>query len=257
MKQDYQNEIQKGDSAIVVDAVEKTFSVPLDRNQSIKTLLSQLLTFRFKNTEHEKRTVLQNLSFTIKKGDFVGVMGRNGAGKSTFLKIVSGIYKPTSGKVWTSGRIVPLLELGAGFAPELSGYENIFLNASILGVSEKDIKNLLPKIIEFSELGEHVYRPVKNYSSGMLVRLGFAVAAHIEADVFLFDEILAVGDAGFQKKCIAKIEELSKNKKTIILVTHAPEAVQAFCNRCIVFSETGIIFDGDANSGAEVYRKLF
>lgn len=139
----------------------------------------------------------------------------------------------------------------------LSGYENIFLNASILGFKQHEIETKVDAIIAFSELGDQLYKPVKNYSSGMLVRLGFAIASHIDADVLFFDEILAVGDAGFQKKCLAKINELHSENKTIILVTHDPDQVAAFCNRCIVIDDKGILFEGNALQGANVYRSLF
>ncbi len=247
----------KNMNAIVVSNVSKSFLYSENRTSSIKTLLINLLTFNFKAKSSEKKVVLKNLTFTIKKGDFVGIMGRNGAGKSTFLKILSKIYKPNSGSVTINGKVVPLLELGAGFSPDLSGYENIFLNASILGFAKKDIEEKISRIVEFSELHEHIYRPVKNYSSGMLVRLAFAIASHVEADILLFDEILAVGDVGFQKKCLNKIEELSKLNKTIILVTHSPNQIQQFCNRCIVFDDHGVLYDGSAQGGTDCYNTLF
>ncbi len=243
--------------AIVVSNVSKTFNYSENRTSSIKAMLVKLITFSFKKPQMVKKTVLNNLSFTIKKGEFVGIMGRNGVGKSTFLKILSKIYKPNSGSFVINGKVVPLLELGAGFAADLSGYENIFLNASILGFTKPEIESKIQTIIEFSELEEHIHRPVKNYSSGMLVRLAFSIAAHIEADILLFDEILAVGDAGFQVKCFAKIDQLSKQGKTIILVTHSPDAVRQFCNRCIVFNDAGVLFDGNSTDGANYYSGLF
>lgn len=244
-------------SAIIISNVSKAFSYSENRTASLKTLLINMMTFNLRKPALHKKTVLNNLSFTIEKGEFVGVMGKNGAGKSTFLKILSKIYKPNSGHIQIHGKVVPLLELGAGFSPDLSGYENIFLNASILGFSRKEISQKVDEIIRFSELNEHIYRPVKNYSSGMLVRLAFSIASHIEADILLFDEILAVGDVGFQKKCLDKINELSKLKKTIILVTHSPEQIKQFCNRCIVFNDQGIIYDGPASGGADCYSNLF
>ncbi len=245
------------ENAIIVSNVSKSFTYSENRTSSIKTFLIKLITFNFKKAPQIKKTVLRNLTFNIQKGDFVGIMGRNGAGKSTFLKILSNIYKPNSGSFLTVGKVVPLLELGAGFAPDLSGYENIFLNASILGFSKREIEAKIKSIVDFSELEEHIYRPVKNYSSGMLVRLAFSIASHVEADILLFDEILAVGDVGFQKKCLEKINILSKLNKTIILVTHSPESVKQFCNRCIVFNDSGVIFDGDAAEGSRYYTELF
>jgi ABC-2 type transport system ATP-binding protein len=242
---------------IVVSNVSKSFTYAENRVSSIKSLLINLITFNFRTNPKKKKDVLNNLSFNIKKGDFVGIMGKNGVGKSTFLKILSKIYKPNTGYVTLQGKVVPLLELGAGFSPDLSGYENIYLNASILGFTKKEVEEKIVKIVEFSELNEHIYRPVKNYSSGMLVRLAFSIASHIEADVLLFDEILAVGDAGFQKKCLTKIDELSRMNKTIVLVTHSPDQIRHFCNRCIVFDNNGVIYDGPAEGGADCYTKLF
>lgn len=245
------------ENAIIVANLTKEFTYSENKTTSIKTFLINLLTFKLKSAKKETKTVLRNLTFTIKKGEFVGIMGRNGVGKSTFLKILSNIYRPNSGTFETFGKVVPLLELGAGFAADLSGYENIFLNASILGFTKAEIESKLQSIIEFSELNEHIHRPVKNYSSGMLVRLAFSIASHVEADILLFDEILAVGDIGFQKKCLEKIEFLSKQNKTIILVTHTAESVRQFCDRCIVFNDAGVIFDGNADEGAKYYTELF
>ncbi len=242
---------------IEVSHVTKAFDIWEGKPSSIKTILADSLKLNFSFGKKIKKYVIADLSFNIFEGEFVGVMGRNGVGKSTFLKLISRIYKPTSGVINTYGKIVPLLELGAGFSPDLSGYENIFLNASILGFSKSDIENCLESIIQFAELGEDIHRPVKNYSSGMLVRLGFSIAAHVEADILLFDEILAVGDAGFQKKCLDKIIELSKLNKTIILVTHSSDQVSKFCNRCIVFDKNGVIFDGKPDLGILKYAGLF
>ncbi len=243
--------------AITVTNISKVFTHKEDPTSSIKSLLIKLVTLNFKRAPRITKVVLQNLTFTIHEGDFVGIMGRNGVGKSTFLKVLSNIYKPTSGSFRTFGKVVPLLELGAGFAGDLSGYENIFLNASILGFTKNEIVSKIDAIIKFSELKENIYRPVKNYSSGMLVRLAFSIASHVEADILFFDEILAVGDVGFQAKCMEKIKQLSELKKTIILVTHSPDSVKEFCNRCIVFNDSGVIYDGNATEGAKYYSDLF
>lgn len=245
------------DPVIKVENVSKSFAKWTDNPTSIKSILTNVLKLNFSFGKKSTYEVVKNLSFTIHKSDFVGIMGRNGVGKSTLLKMLSGIYSPTAGSISIKGKMVPLLELGAGFAPDLSGYENIFLNASILGFKKYEIESKVQAIIAFSELGDQLYKPVKNYSSGMLVRLGFAIASHVDADVLFFDEILAVGDAGFQKKCLAKINELHSQHKTIILVTHDPGQVAAFCNRCIVIDDKGILFEGDALQGANVYKNLF
>lgn len=240
---------------IVIDVkgVSKKFVHWENRNLDLKKTLVRILNGTVRNTGRKEILVLDNISFSIGKGEFVGLMGRNGAGKSTILKIISGIYSPTSGEVVINGKIAPVLELGAGFAEELSGYENIFLNASILGFGREHTLAVLKQIIEFSDLGEHIYAPVRNYSSGMLVRLAFSIACHMDAPIFLFDEVLAVGDIGFQKKCLNKIEELYRGGRSIILVTHNPEAVTQFCKRCIVFDNKKIVYDGDAEGGIKVY----
>jgi len=205
----------------------------------------------------EHKTVLKDVSFKIQAGDFIGIMGRNGVGKSTLLKILAGIYTPNEGKIFIHGSIAPVLELGAGFAEELTGYENIFLNASILGYGKRQVKRAIDEIIDFSELEEQINDPVRNYSSGMLVRLAFSIACHLQAQILLFDEILAVGDLGFQKKCIRKISELNRSNHSIVLVTHNPDQVSQFCNRCLVLDHGTLIFDGDAKSGAHTYKGLF
>lgn len=237
--------------------MSKTFQTWHERPSSLKSLMAQAVTLRFKLGHKEFRTVLKNVSLQINKGEFVGLMGRNGVGKSTLLKLIAGIYRPTEGSITTHGRIAPLLELGAGFAPELTGYENIHLNGSILGFGRAEIDAKIRAIVEFSELGDAIERPVQNYSSGMLVRLGFAIAVHLDAEILLFDEILAVGDAGFQSKCLSKIHELHSRGCTIVLVTHSPEQVEEFCDRCVVFNQQGVAFDGAPDQGAELYRSLF
>ena len=205
----------------------------------------------------EDRTVLDKVSFSIGHGEFVGIMGRNGVGKSTILKMLAGIYQPTEGRVITRGKIAPVLELGAGFADELSGLENIYLNASILGYGRQQIAATVDQIVNFSELGDQIHDPVRNYSSGMLVRLAFSIACYLDADLLLFDEVLAVGDIGFQQKCLAKINELHEAKKTIILVSHSPDQVAHHCTRCILLDAGKLVYDGPAKEGSEKYRDLF
>lgn len=242
---------------IELNHVTKSFLLWEDRPDSIKKMLTQVLKGKLEKGRKHERKVLDDVSFQIYPGQFVGIMGRNGAGKSTIMKIIAGIYKPSAGAVAVNGRVAPLLELGAGFAYELSGRENVYLNASILGYSNQTTKTLYDRIVEFSELGEAINMPVKKYSSGMLVRLGFSIAAHLDAPILLFDEILAVGDIGFQTKCLNRIRELHDAGRAIILITHSPEAVAQFCDRCIVINEHKIAFDGPAKEGADVYRRLF
>jgi ABC-type polysaccharide/polyol phosphate transport system ATPase subunit len=243
--------------AIQLINVSKSFKYWENKPNSIKTILNKLSKLQFEKSTYRKIDVLEGVNLTINPGEFVGIMGRNGVGKSTLLKIITGIYSPSGGEVKINGKIAPLLELGAGFSEELSGYENVFLNAAILGFSRKKMMDDIDKIIEFSELGEKIHMPVRNYSSGMLVRLGFAIAAHLDASILLFDEILAVGDMGFQRKCLAKIDELYHAGKSIILVTHSPEQVERFCQRCIVFENKKVIFDGPAKEGTQVYLNEF
>lgn len=237
--------------------VSKSFNFWSERPNSIKKILSNVLKASTELSKVRKIEILDEISFQIFPGDFVGIMGRNGVGKSTLLKLITGIYSPTKGSIFTSGRIAPLLELGAGFSEDLSGYENIFLNAAILGYGKRSIETHLESILAFSELGEHIFKPVRSYSSGMLIRLGFAIAVHLDAPIFLFDEVLAVGDVGFQKKCIDKIKEISQSGKSIILVTHTPYLISTFCNRCILIDEKRIVYDGSPIEGAQKYVDMF
>ena len=240
---------------IEVRNVKKNFRYWNDRPNSFKTLLVDLLHGRLRFGRRTEFTVFNKMSFSIMAGEFVGIMGHNGAGKSTMLKLICGIYTPTEGEILVHETIAPLIELGAGFDGDLSGYENIFLNASVLGFGKRVTAEALPKIIEFAELGEKIHMPIKNYSTGMVVRLGFAIACHLAAPILLIDEVLSVGDAGFQAKCIAKIDELHREGRTIVLITHNAEAVRRHCTRCIVIDKQEKIFDGPASEGADIYLK--
>lgn len=240
---------------IVIEAIAltKSFRAWSPQTRTLKAFLSHPLQ---KASKAPPVVVLESLSFKIFEGDFVGIMGRNGVGKSTLLKLISGVYAPNSGQILVRREIAPLIELGAGFHPDLSGYENIFLNAAVLGVGRAAAHKALPAILDFSELGDRIHMPVKHFSSGMLVRLGFAIAAHLEKPILLIDEILAVGDLSFQRKCIAKIHELHAKGTTIVLVTHDPGSVEAHCTRCLILEKTHVAFDGPAQDGAERYRQL-
>lgn len=185
---------------------------------------------------------LQNIDLEIKKGETIGIIGPNGSGKSTLLKLIAGVSKPTSGTITVKGRIAPLIELGAGFHPELTGRENVFLNGVILGMSRKEIKEKFKEIIDFAELWDFIDQPVKHYSSGMYLRLAFAVAIHTDPEILLVDEILAVGDESFQKKCFAKIEDLRNSGISIIIVTHSREQIKKYCDTTVLL-ENGIIID--------------
>src|SRR5665213_1333887 len=241
---------------IEVKNLTKSFDHWLDQPHSFKNLLMRVSKGNLNPFAVGKQfMVLKDVSFNIFPGEFVGIMGRNGAGKSTLLKLISGIYSPTSGSIETRAVIAPLIELGAGFHPDLSGYENIFLNAAILGFGKKATEAIIPEILEFSELGEQIHKPIRNYSSGMMARLGFSVAINLAAPVLLVDEILAVGEAGFRGKCVAKIDKMHREGRTIVLITHNPDAIEKHCSRCIVIENCEKVYDGNAKEGAEYYKK--
>lgn len=214
--------------------------------------LKELVVRAFKgDLKREKFVCLKNISFSIRKGESVAIIGRNGVGKSTLLKIMSGILKPTSGTVRCNGRITPLLKLGAGFDSNATGIENIYLNAAIMGYTKKEIDEKLPAILEFSELGDFIYSPIKTYSSGMMARLGFSIAVHMESEILLIDEILAVGDMAFQKKCYAKLDELREKGLVFLIVSHS-SSVQRYCKRALWLERGRLIADGDT---AEIFAR--
>lgn len=196
---------------------------------------------------------LDDVSFDIRKGETVGLIGRNGAGKSTMLKILARITTPTTGEAWIRGRVGSLLEVGTGFHPELTGRENIYLNGTILGMTKQEIDAKFDEIVDFSEIGEFLDTPVKRYSSGMYVRLAFSVASSLDCDILLLDEVLAVGDAAFQKKCLVRMKEIAASGRTILFVSHSMSNVQAICSRCILFQHGKILQDGPAASAIRSY----
>jgi lipopolysaccharide transport system ATP-binding protein len=196
---------------------------------------------------------LRGVSFEVKQGEILGIIGRNGAGKSTLLKILSRVTSPTKGEVWIKGRIASLLEVGTGFHPELTGRENIFLNGAILGMTKAEIRTKLDEIIAFAEVDKFLDTPVKRYSSGMYVRLAFAVAAHLEPEILIVDEVLAVGDAQFQKKCLGKIGDVAHEGRTVLFVSHNMNAITALCSKVIVLKEGSVIFNGKAEESLNYY----
>ncbi len=236
--------------AIKFEKVEKYFLYT--HQKTLKEMIQAL--FKRKKTL-ERIHALKNINLEIKKGETVGIIGRNGAGKSTLLKLVAGVSQPNSGNVFVNGRVVPLIELGAGFHPELTGRENIFLNGVILGLSEKEIKSKIDQIIEFSEIKKFIDTPVKFYSSGMYMRLAFSVSVFVDPEILLVDEILAVGDNQFQNKCLARMEEFKKKGVTIIFVSHSLETVKKFCQRVIFLKEGKIITDGQPEKVIYDYLK--
>ena len=225
--------------AISARDVSKRFLVHRKRATSLKER------FIRRHAEAEEFWAVRDLSLDIDRGETVGLIGANGSGKSTTLKLLAGILQPTTGSVTVNGRIASLLELGAGFNGELSGRDNIYLNASLLGLSRKEVDRHFDAIVEFSELAPFIDNQVKNYSSGMYVRLGFAVAVHIDPDILLVDEVLAVGDEAFQQKCLAKIEEFQSEGRTILLVSHSLDLVEKVCTRSIVMDHGRVRFAGD------------
>lgn len=238
------------ENRIIVENVYKTFYIYMDKANSLK----EKLLFWNRNKK-EKREVLKDINITIKNGEAVGLIGVNGSGKSTLLKLMTKIIYPNKGKIKTNGKLTSLLELGAGFHPDFSGRENIYFNASIFGLTRKQIDERLDNIIEFSELGNYIDNPVRTYSSGMYMRLAFAVAINVDADILLVDEVLAVGDQHFQDKCIAKMKELKKQGKTMVFVTHSLDTVKDFCNRAIWLSNGVIKMDGNPDEVIEKYLK--
>lgn len=215
--------------AIQVKNVKKSFKTYSDAGRTLK----QFLFFKRGNKTNARRTVIDGISFDVEKGQAVGLIGGNGCGKSTTLKMLTKIYYPDEGEIITNGRVSSLIELGAGFHPEMSGRENIYINASIFGLSKKEIDERLQTIIDFSELGEYIDSPVRTYSSGMYMRLAFSVAVNVNADILLIDEILAVGDISFQEKCFNKIKEIKNNGATIVIVSHSLSQIEDICDKSI------------------------
>ena len=220
---------------VEISKLTKSFKIPLEASSGVKQQLINILKGR---KGYRVFTPLKDISFTINEGDFFGIVGRNGSGKSTLLKTIAGIYTPNSGNVKVHGSLVPFIELGVGFNPELTGRENIFLNGALLGFSHEEMKSMYSAIVEFAELEDFIEERLKNYSSGMQVRLAFSIAIRAHADILLLDEVLAVGDEAFQKKCYSYFDKLKREKRTVILVTHDMAAVERFCTKA-VFIEDG------------------
>lgn len=205
--------------------------------------------------KHKIFVAVDNLNLEVKKGQILGIIGRNGAGKSTLLKMITGVVTPTSGKIRVDGKISSLLELGAAFNPELTGYENIYEHGQVMGMTNQEIKEKEQEIIDFADIGEHLYQPVKTYSSGMFSRLAFACAMNVKPDVLIVDEVLSVGDMAFQEKSITKMKQIRENGTTILFVSHSLQAIRNFCDRAIWLKEGKIIMDGDTNKVTEEYKK--
>ena len=236
-------------TAISVKNVSKQFVIPHEKRQTVRDYI-----FNFwKKNEKEVFHALSDISFEVKEGEFFGIIGRNGSGKSTLLKIIARIYESTKGKVEVRGKISPFLELGVGFNPELSARENVYLNGTILGLSGKQIENKFDEIIRFAELEQFIDQKLKNFSSGMQVRLAFSVAIQADADILLLDEVLAVGDANFQQKCFDVFRKFKKEGKTIVFVSHDIGSIRQFCNRALYLKDSKIEMIGDPNEVVDHY----
>lgn len=255
------------DFAIRVENLGKKYIISHERNSGYKTLRDTIVEKARKTvgillhpfsageseTEFEEFWALKDIELEIKSGERIGIIGRNGAGKSTLLKILSRITEPTVGDIWINGRVASLLEVGTGFHPELTGRENIFLNGAVLGMSKAEIKRKFDEIVAFSEVEKFLDTPVKRYSSGMYVRLAFAVAAHLEPEILVVDEVLAVGDAAFQKKCLGKMEAVGKEGRTVLFVSHNMAAIQQLCSKSVWLDRGGLKMTGSAHETIKSY----
>ncbi len=239
-------------TVIDVNNLYKTFRLP---HEKINTIKSYIVNFWRRKKGYEEFRALRDVTFSVKKGEFFGIVGKNGSGKSTLLKILAGIYYPDQGKVLVEGKITPFIELGVGFSPELTGRENVFLNGALLGFSRKEMHAMYKDIVGFAELEKFMDQKLKNYSSGMQVRLAFSIAVRAKGGILLLDEVLAVGDAAFQQKCYDYFEELKREKKTVVFVSHDMTAIRRFCTRVICIKNGKIVFEGDPAEAADIYQE--
>lgn len=243
----------KEEIAISVSNVHKSFKLPTEKAWGLK----QAIFNRLKGIKgYTEQQVLRGVSFDVKKGEFLGIVGRNGSGKSTLLKVISEIYYPEKGRVKINGVLIPFIELGVGFNPELTGRENVYLNGALLGFSNEQMKAMYDEIVDFAELRDFMDQKLKNFSSGMQVRLAFSIAIRAQGDILVLDEVLAVGDAEFQKKCNDYFKSLHGNQ-TVVLVTHSMENVTRFCDRAILLEQGKIACEGDPKMVAEAYKDLW
>ena len=241
----------ENNSIIRVENVSMRFRMANDRVTSIKEMMTKMLK---RQVEYKDFWALKNVSFDVQKGEVIGLIGRNGAGKSTILKIISGILKPTEGSVYRGGGIVPMLELGSGFDYDLTGKENIYLNGAVLGYSKEFLESRYNDILEFSELGEFINTPIRNYSSGMLMRLAFSIATVVNPEILIVDEILSVGDENFQKKSHARMMELMAGGTTVLYVSHNLDQIREMCNRVVWLENHTVKMLGDVKEVCDAYR---
>ncbi len=236
-------------NAIEISGLRKTFRLSNSGVASFKTLIAWRTKRTFRNIE-----VLRGLDLAVQKGECVAVIGRNGAGKSTLLALLARVYKPTAGTIKINGRTAPLLELGAGFHPDLTGLENIYFNAIILGLTRQQIEERIQAIVDFSGIGDHVNAPTRTLSSGMLARLGFSIAVHVDAEILIVDEVLSVGDIEFERKCLRKIAEFKQSGGTILLVSHIADAIRRIADRCVWLSDGVVYKEGDVETVLREYE---
>lgn len=240
------------DIAVAINDIHKEFILPQSKNSSFKQSFVNIV----KKNNKVTQKVLDGVSFNVNKGDFFGIVGRNGSGKSTLLKLIAGVYVPTAGNIEINGKLTPFIELGVGFNPELSGRDNVYLNGALLGFDRKQVDEMYDAIVEFAELEPFMDQKLKNYSSGMQVRLAFSIAIKAKNEVLIFDEVLAVGDEAFQRKCLDVFEQYKAEGQTVILVTHDMEQVRRFCNRAVLIHEGKVKELGDPKVVADKYSKL-
>lgn len=245
---------KESNNAIEVKNLSKHFKLPTEHSTSLKQIV---INWTKGVKGYKKQQVLKNISFNVEKGDFFGIVGRNGSGKSTLLKLISGIYTPDSGSIKINGSLVSFIELGVGFNPELTGRENVYLNGALLGFTVKEIDEMYDEIVDFAELRDFMDQKLKNYSSGMQVRLAFSCAIRAKSDILVLDEVLAVGDEAFQQKCNDYFYSAKKDKRTIILVTHSMSNVREFCNKAILVNDGKIEIAGNPDKVASAYSKIF
>jgi ABC-2 type transport system ATP-binding protein len=243
--------------ALKITSVSKDFLLPRERVMSAKGVFVNFWRFLRHDRQIDVQHTLRGVSFQVKKGEFFGIVGKNGSGKSTLLKIMAGIYQPTGGSLEVNGSLVPFIELGVGFNPELTGRENVYLNGALLGFSNDEIDAKYEEIVAFAELEDFMDQRLKNYSSGMQVRLAFSMAVQAQSEILIIDEVLAVGDAAFQRKCFNYFMDLKRHKKTVVLVTHDMEAVRQYCDRAILIKDGVVAAKGDPEKVAQAYIKQF
>lgn len=242
----------KKEIAVEITNVSKKYK--LFRNKKHQALEAL---FPFLPKKHNDFYAIKDFSLTVNKGDILGIIGRNGSGKSTLMKLVAKVIQPTTGSITVNGNLVPLLELGSGFHREFTGYENIYFYTAVLGYPKKKVLEKTQEIIEFADIGDFIYQPIKNYSSGMKARLAFAVSVNIDPDILILDEVLSVGDAAFKEKSFEKIKEFFDNGKTILFVSHGMESIKSLCNRAIVIDKGKLLLDGEPKAVIERYYDLF